>query len=163
MRSIHDKTEDVIGLLDAKFNVSSKIKTNQVSRHEKRSFEMLRLVSRNVSQKLGTQLIENCCRSCASASVIANSGVNREFSQFFKNEHNLSFNRSRKFSTKPKESKTTKPEVQNVNVGTIGHVDHGKTTLTSAITMVLAKKGLAETVDYAEIDKAPEEQKRGKF
>lgn len=52
----------------------------------------------------------------------------------------------------------TKP---HVNVGTIGHVDHGKTTLTSAITNVLAKKGFAEAVDYANIDKAPEERARG--
>lgn len=49
----------------------------------------------------------------------------------------------------------------NINVGTIGHVDHGKTTLTSAITAVLAKKGLAEEVTYDEIDKAPEEKARG--
>ena len=49
----------------------------------------------------------------------------------------------------------------HVNIGTIGHVDHGKTTLTSAITMVLAKKGLAEIVDFSAIDKAPEEMERG--
>lgn len=49
----------------------------------------------------------------------------------------------------------------HVNVGTIGHVDHGKTTLTAAITCVLAHKGLAEFVDYANIDKAPEERERG--
>ena len=49
----------------------------------------------------------------------------------------------------------------HVNVGTIGHVDHGKTTLTAAITSVLAKKGGAEFVDYANIDKAPEERERG--
>ncbi|MGE4498060.1 MAG: elongation factor Tu [Deferribacterales bacterium] len=52
----------------------------------------------------------------------------------------------------------TKP---HVNVGTIGHVDHGKTTLTAAITCVQAKKGLAEFVDYGNIDKAPEERERG--
>ncbi len=52
----------------------------------------------------------------------------------------------------------TKP---HVNVGTIGHVDHGKTTLTSAITKILAMKGLAKGLDYAEIDKAPEEKARG--
>ena len=52
----------------------------------------------------------------------------------------------------------TKP---HVNIGTIGHVDHGKTTLTSAITEVLAKKGLAEYVPFDEIDKAPEEKERG--
>ncbi len=52
----------------------------------------------------------------------------------------------------------TKP---HVNIGTIGHVDHGKTTLTSAITTVLAKKGLAEAKKYADIDNAPEERERG--
>ena len=52
----------------------------------------------------------------------------------------------------------TKP---HCNIGTIGHVDHGKTTLTAAITNVLSKKGYAEFVDYANIDKAPEERERG--
>ena len=49
----------------------------------------------------------------------------------------------------------------HVNIGTIGHVDHGKTTLTSAITMVLASKGLAKAKKYDEIDNAPEEKERG--
>jgi len=49
----------------------------------------------------------------------------------------------------------------HVNIGTIGHVDHGKTTTTAAITNVLSKKGFAEFVDYANIDKAPEERDRG--
>ena len=52
----------------------------------------------------------------------------------------------------------TKP---HVNIGTIGHVDHGKTTLTAAITKVLAMQGKAEFTDYANIDKAPEERERG--
>ena len=52
----------------------------------------------------------------------------------------------------------TKP---HVNVGTIGHVDHGKTTLTAAITTIQAKKGLAQTVAFDQIDKAPEEKARG--
>ena len=52
----------------------------------------------------------------------------------------------------------TKP---HVNIGTIGHVDHGKTTLTAAITKYLALKGQAEFEDYASIDKAPEEKERG--
>ena len=52
----------------------------------------------------------------------------------------------------------TKP---HVNIGTIGHVDHGKTTLTAAITKTLAMKGDAEFTDYAKIDKAPEERARG--
>ena len=49
----------------------------------------------------------------------------------------------------------------HINVGTIGHVDHGKTTLTAAITEVLAKKGLADFVPFDQIDKAPEEKERG--
>ncbi len=49
----------------------------------------------------------------------------------------------------------------HVNIGTIGHVDHGKTTLTAAITMVLAEKGLSQKVAYDQIDKAPEEKARG--
>lgn len=49
----------------------------------------------------------------------------------------------------------------HVNIGTIGHVDHGKTTLTAAITSVLAKKGLAQARKYDEIDNAPEEKERG--
>ncbi|OGK64408.1 translation elongation factor Tu [Candidatus Roizmanbacteria bacterium RIFOXYA1_FULL_41_12] len=52
----------------------------------------------------------------------------------------------------------TKP---HLNIGTIGHVDHGKTTLTSAITTVLAKKGMAQAFSYEQIDKAPEEKARG--
>jgi elongation factor Tu len=52
----------------------------------------------------------------------------------------------------------TKP---HVNVGTIGHIDHGKTTLTAAITRVLSTKGMAKFTDFSEIDKAPEEKERG--
>ncbi len=54
--------------------------------------------------------------------------------------------------------KRTKP---HLNIGTIGHVDHGKTTLTAAITYALAADGLAEKMDYASIDNAPEEKERG--
>ena len=56
---------------------------------------------------------------------------------------------------------TFKREKPHVNVGTIGHVDHGKTTLTAAITDVLSKKGLAQKKNYDEIDGAPEEKERG--
>ena len=52
----------------------------------------------------------------------------------------------------------TKP---HVNIGTIGHVDHGKTTLTAAITKVLSKSGGAQALAYDQIDKAPEERERG--
>src|SRR5690625_4436233 len=52
----------------------------------------------------------------------------------------------------------TKP---HVNIGTIGHVDHGKTTLTAAITTIQGLKGLAEGIDYEQIDRAPEERERG--
>ena len=52
----------------------------------------------------------------------------------------------------------TKP---HVNIGTIGHIDHGKTTLTAAITTVLAQKGMAEGTEFSDIDKAPEEKERG--
>ncbi len=54
-----------------------------------------------------------------------------------------------------------KRDKPHVNIGTIGHVDHGKTTLTAAITKVLAEKGQAEKMDFDEIDKAPEEKERG--
>ena len=57
-----------------------------------------------------------------------------------------------------KKFERTKP---HINVGTIGHIDHGKTTLTAAITKHLAKKGMAEFVPFDEIDKAPEEKERG--
>ena len=54
-----------------------------------------------------------------------------------------------------------KRDKPHVNIGTIGHVDHGKTTLTAAITTILAKKGFAQARNYAEIDAAPEEKERG--
>jgi elongation factor Tu len=54
-----------------------------------------------------------------------------------------------------------KRDKPHVNIGTIGHVDHGKTTLTAAITHVLAKQGLAELREFGDIDKAPEERERG--
>ncbi|MBW8049493.1 MAG: elongation factor Tu [Cytophagales bacterium] len=54
-----------------------------------------------------------------------------------------------------------KRDKPHVNIGTIGHVDHGKTTLTAAITLVLSKKGLAEAKDFDSIDNAPEEKERG--
>ena len=57
-----------------------------------------------------------------------------------------------------KKYERTKP---HINVGTIGHVDHGKTTLTAAITRVLSTLGQAEFTAYDQIDRAPEERERG--
>src|SRR5450432_1463415 len=56
---------------------------------------------------------------------------------------------------------TFKRDKPHVNVGTIGHIDHGKTTLTAAITTILSSRGLAEAKKYDEIDAAPEEKERG--
>ena len=64
----------------------------------------------------------------------------------------------RGYADAPSKFSRTKP---HMNIGTIGHVDHGKTTLTAAITKVLAESGGSKFVDYAQIDKAPEEKARG--
>lgn len=64
----------------------------------------------------------------------------------------------KRFSSK---AKSSLEEKKHINIGTIGHVDHGKTTLTAAITKVLSKDGLADYISYEEIDKAPEEKARG--
>lgn len=61
----------------------------------------------------------------------------------------------------PGGAKLFKRDKPHMNIGTIGHVDHGKTTLTSAITKVLARQKLAKVKEYDEIDNAPEEKKRG--
>lgn len=129
------------------------------------------------SKRLGNQLSIHLSRSCRSGTRVASNLAiksNKRFSSIVSvnGQHNLSTghnnNRqinvqslSRAFSTKPNENAEKNSE--HVNVGTIGHVDHGKTTLTSAITKVLSKKGMAEVVEYDEIDKAPEEQKRGAY
>lgn len=64
------------------------------------------------------------------------------------------------FAASAEQAKETKKV--NCNVGTIGHVDHGKTTLTAAITKLQEKSGLASYLSYDEIDRAPEEQRRGR-
>src|SRR5207248_1591835 len=68
------------------------------------------------------------------------------------------FERGRKHRMAKQKFERSKP---HLNVGTIGHIDHGKTTLTAAITKVLADRGLAEKRDFDQIDNAPEEKARG--
>lgn len=70
-------------------------------------------------------------------------------------------NLKRWYSKEAVKSALKDDEHKHVNVGTIGHVDHGKTTLTAAITKYLQMQGLAKYVPYEEIDKAPEEKARG--
>lgn len=65
------------------------------------------------------------------------------------------------FSKYSTDLKVNTVDKKHCNIGTIGHVDHGKTTLTAAITKVLSKDGLANFVSYDEIDRAPEEKARG--
>ena len=65
------------------------------------------------------------------------------------------------FSSPLFEKEVFKRDKPHCNIGTIGHVDHGKTTLTAAITKVLAEKNLASFRDYNQIDNAPEEKNRG--
>lgn len=133
---------------------------------------MLRIIPKGITHQLG-KLSEN--RSQLSALITSNVQIQRmKFaSHTLKREHNPTLSQAnslfclrsgvihRRYTTAAKEDKTNAKEQANVNVGTIGHVDHGKTTLTSAITKVLSKKGLAHSIDYDEIDKAPEEKKRG--
>ena len=65
------------------------------------------------------------------------------------------------FSLRLSQKEVFKRDKPHCNIGTIGHVDHGKTTLTAAITKVLADKKLAKFRDYNQIDNAPEEKNRG--
>lgn len=78
-----------------------------------------------------------------------------------KNLHNLKYFRFLSSSAVSLKQNSNE-EKKHVNIGTIGHVDHGKTTLTAAITKVLQKDGLANYISYDQIDKAPEEKARGK-
>ena len=77
------------------------------------------------------------------------------------NEHNLNLNVLTLILYHTMAKETFDRSKPHVNIGTIGHVDHGKTTLTAAITTVLAKKGLAALRDFSSIDNAPEEKERG--
>src|SRR6266550_1225224 len=82
----------------------------------------------------------------------------RQGRQFFKKTQFGLLKHHRRIDMAKEAFKRDKP---HLNVGTIGHVDHGKTTLTAAITSVLAKKGGAKFRDYASIDNTPEEKARG--
>lgn len=153
-----------------------KIESKQTShQHSTQAVEMIRLTFKGI-HTLGKQLNDSCNRLCVPILTSLNVDVqcNRTFSLHkLIAKHNLNYSQNhlccaskyeyfaRNSSTAPNTNSDKTKEQENVNVGTIGHVDHGKTTLTSAITKVLSKKGLANSVDYAEIDKAPEEQKRG--
>lgn len=78
--------------------------------------------------------------------------------------HNLTTRSNNRLAVYLKYSTKAQPQAadkKHVNVGTIGHVDHGKTTLTAAITKILNKDGLASYIAYEQIDKAPEEKARG--
>lgn len=89
------------------------------------------------------------------------SAPSSNFSSFCNNcYNNLKFGRTANvYSTTSR--KYSSDEKKHINIGTIGHVDHGKTTLTSAITRVLQNSGLADYVSYDQIDRAPEEKARG--
>lgn len=78
----------------------------------------------------------------------------------FKNLNSFIFKLEKQFSIN--RALSSYELLSHCNVGTIGHVDHGKTTLTAAITRVLSKVGSSKYVSYEEIDKAPEEKARGK-
>ncbi|CAG9858330.1 unnamed protein product [Phyllotreta striolata] len=87
------------------------------------------------------------------SSLLFNAQQNNKFSSFsVKFRHNLKQINKLNYCTEAK---------QHINVGTIGHVDHGKTTLTAAITKILEQKGFAKYTSYDEIDRAPEEKARG--
>lgn len=73
----------------------------------------------------------------------------------------LAANSKRTFTTRAKTDVLDDKAKKHVNIGTIGHVDHGKTTLTAAITSYLQQQGLAKYISYDEIDRAPEEKARG--
>lgn len=112
------------------------------------------LTMRGLLVKLRSQCDTAVLQRLNSALTTTTSG--RTFSRCWAN--------SRLFATSIKDNPTPDPsqrERPHCNVGTIGHVDHGKTTLTAAITKILSTKGLADYIPYEQIDRAPEEKARG--
>ena len=84
---------------------------------------------------------------------------NRRVCAFIQNKHHFTTSVTARKQTIPDESHhSLKP---HINIGTIGHIDHGKTTLTAAITKILAEEGLAKLMNYSDIDNSPQEQARG--
>jgi len=111
-----------------------------------------------MSSKCILNIGNNVCRLLPNISLLSNSKFHlSENSMIFGKQQNVR-NISLSSALLKEVFKRTKP---HLNIGTIGHVDHGKTTLTAAITKVLAEKKLAKYKDYASIDNAPEERNRG--
>ncbi|XP_013790440.1 elongation factor Tu, mitochondrial-like [Limulus polyphemus] len=122
------------------------------------------LVSSRRLEKLGSYVPLVKCRLLNSES--SSNNVNDTIDKFESKPDLRSSNKNKNKIWEKRESKTDLKSTENtekkhVNIGTIGHVDHGKTTLSSAITKYLSEKGLAKYTTYEDIDRAPEEIKRG--
>ncbi|KAI0830673.1 translation elongation factor Tu [Trametes gibbosa] len=110
-----------------------------------------RLIARRLYSSRATHALSSCTRSSARYPSSSHSAPCRTVGRQLVFSRGYADPASSKFSR-------AKP---HLNIGTIGHVDHGKTTLTAAITRVLAETGAAQFTDYSQIDKAPEEKARG--
>ncbi|XP_030388125.1 uncharacterized protein LOC115634501 [Scaptodrosophila lebanonensis] len=104
----------------------------------------------------GYGLLSNICRQCTALYRP------KQFNTFFGSNHTSKWKWARLFGTVSNNNTAASlRERPHCNIGTIGHVDHGKTTLTAAITKIQSQKGLADYVPYDQIDRAPEEKARG--
>ncbi|EIW64407.1 translation elongation factor Tu [Trametes versicolor FP-101664 SS1] len=110
-----------------------------------------RVIARRLYSSRATQALYSCTRSSVRHPTTSHSTSCRTVGR------NLIFSRG---YAEPASGKFSRAK-PHLNIGTIGHVDHGKTTLTAAITRVLAETGGAQFTDYSQIDKAPEEKARG--
>ncbi|EJF67020.1 elongation factor Tu [Dichomitus squalens] len=110
-----------------------------------------RVIARRLYSSRATQSLYSCARGSVRSPAPAASSLCRPVGRSLVFARGYAEPASSKFSR-------AKP---HLNIGTIGHVDHGKTTLTAAITKVLSEKGAASFTDYSQIDKAPEEKARG--
>ncbi|KAH9847354.1 translation elongation factor Tu [Lenzites betulinus] len=110
-----------------------------------------RLIARRLYSSRATHALSSCTRSSARYPTSSHSAPCRTAGR------SLIFSRG---YADPSSSKFSRAK-PHLNIGTIGHVDHGKTTLTASITKVLAETGAAQFTDYSQIDKAPEEKARG--